>query len=83
MLRQTIEFSFLSILVIKYLAELYCVCVVWNTLDTDQITDINFDSMHVEEQYPKMIWLKYDADEGNQTNIDGLVRLGIDIGCQV
>lgn len=45
--------------------------------------DINFDWMQVEENYPQMIRLKYDAFEGNQTNIDDLIRMGIDNGCQV
>lgn len=30
-----------------------------------------------------MIWLKYDAFYGNQTNTDDLIRMGIDNSCQV
>lgn len=77
------KYFLFAISVLKYLAQLYCVCVVWNNLETNQVVDINFDWIHVEENYPQMIWLKYDAFEVNRTNIDNLIRMGIDNGCQV
>lgn len=52
-------------------------------MDTSQITEINFDMMDIEQNYPNWIQLKYEAFNGNQTNIDDLVRLGIDNECQV
>lgn len=67
----------------KYLAQLYCICIVWNTMDTNQIIDIDFEMMDMEQNYPKWMYLKYETFKGNQTNIDDLVRLGIDNGCQV
>lgn len=65
------------------MSHLYCVCVVWNTLDTNQVVDINFNWIHAEENYPRMIWLKHEAFESDKTNIDDLIRLGLDNGCQV
>lgn len=81
---QNILFSF-TIWVIKYLAQFYCVCIVSNALDTNQVTDINLNWNSVEADLPLLIWLKYDAlrYDNNQTNVDDLVRIGIDNGCQV
>lgn len=70
-------------LVVKYLVEIYCICVFWNSLDDHRILSINFNWNNTQENYTQMIWLKYDAFEGNQTNIDDLVRMGIDKSCQV
>lgn len=67
----------------KYLARLYCVCIVWNSMDTNQIIHIDFEMMDTGQNYPKWMQLKYEALSENQTNIDDLVRLGIDNGCQV
>lgn len=64
------------------MAQLYCICVLWNTLDTNEIVSINLNWNHVKEDYPQMIWIKYEFNE-NQSNIDDLVRMGIDNGCQV
>lgn len=58
-------------------------CIVWNTLDTKQIVELNIDRMHVDENYPRTIWLKYEAFKSNQTNIDDLIRMGINNDCQV
>lgn len=76
-------FIFTSFKVINYLANLYCVCVIWNTLDANQFVAINFDWIRMEENYPQMIWLKYETIQGNRKKVDDLVRLGIDSGCQV
>lgn len=67
----------------NYLAQLYCVCVVWNNLDPNQIVNIKIDFMQMVENYPQTMWLKYEAFKGNQTNIDDLIRMGIDNDCQV
>lgn len=68
---------------VTYLAQLYCICVVWNTLDGSEIVRMDLHWNHVEQDYPQMIWLKYEAYAENQTDIDDLVRLGIDSDCQV
>lgn len=47
------------------------------------MAEINFKWTHDEENYPPMIWLKYDSIEINQSNVDDLIRMGIDNGCQV
>lgn len=52
-------------------------------MDTNQIIDIDFEMMDMGQNYPKWMQLKYEALSENQTNIDDLVRLGIDNGCQV
>lgn len=65
------------------MAQLYCICVVWNTLDANEIVSINLNWNHVKDDYPQMIWIKYEAFNENQTNIDDLVRMGIDNDCQV
>lgn len=52
-------------------------------MDSNQIVDIDFEMMDTEQNYPNWIQLKYEAFSRNQTNIDDLVRLGIDSGCQV
>lgn len=65
------------------MARFYCICVFWNTSDADQSVSISLDWNHTEGIYPQMIWLKYEAINVNQTNIDDLVRLGIDNNCQV
>lgn len=67
--------------VVNYLAQLYCICVLWNNLDSIQIADIHFDWDPMAERYPQMIWLKYDALSENET--DFLVRMGVDHSCQV
>lgn len=67
----------------KYLARLYCICIVWNNMDSNQIIDMDFEMMGLEQNYPNWVQLKYEAFGRNQTNIDDLVRLGIDNGCQV
>lgn len=77
------EIEICEILVVKYLSKLYCDCVVWNNLDGIHDVNIEFDWIHLEKNYPQMIWLKYDALNENQTNVDDLIRMGIDNGCQV
>lgn len=71
------------VLVVKYLARLYCVCVIWNSLDTNQIADINFDWSYGGENNPTMIWLRYEKTMSDQTNIDDLIQSSIENGCQV
>lgn len=75
-------YAFHSI-VLKYLAQLYCVCIVWNSLDTNQLTNIDSNQIDDEQNYPRLIWLKYEAVYSTQSIVDDLVRLGIDSGCQV
>lgn len=65
------------------MAQLYCICVLWNTLDSNEIVSINLNWDHVKDDYPQMIWIKYEAFNENQTYIDDLVRMGIDNDCQV
>lgn len=65
----------------NYLAQLYCICILWNNLDSNQIADIHLDQNSMNENVPRMIWLQYEIPNGNQT--DELVRMGIDNGCQV
>lgn len=76
-----IHYDFL--LAVKYLARLYCICLVSNNLDPTEMVDIDFEWMHAQQNFPQLIQLKYEAFRGNQNNIDDLVRLGIDNGCQV
>lgn len=52
-------------------------------MDINEIIDIDFQMTNMEQNYPNWIQLKYEAFSENQTNIDDLVRLGIDNGCQV
>ncbi|KAG4072849.1 hypothetical protein HA402_002592 [Bradysia odoriphaga] len=72
----------LTHIILKYFIQLYCVCVVSNTLDANHMIEINFNWIHEGEKYPQMIWLKYDAQESNQSNVDDLIRMSIDSGCQ-
>lgn len=72
-----------NVLVAKYLTQLYCVCVVWNNLDANQFVDINSDWSYGGENYPAMIWLKYEKTMSDQTNITDLIQSGIENGCQV
>lgn len=72
-----------SILAIKYLARLYCICLVSSNLDTNQIDDVDFEWMHAQHNFPQWIQMKYEILRKNQTNIDDLVRSGIDNDCQV
>lgn len=65
----------------NYLAQLYCICVLWTNMDIDQIQNVhllsnNGKGSNVEP--PVLIWLKYE----NETNVNDLVRMGIDSGCQ-
>lgn len=76
------QIAFILFVALKYLARLYCICIVWNNSDTNQIIDIDFDGLRVQQNFPTWIQLKYAFDE-NRTNVDDLVRLGIDNGCQV
>lgn len=52
-------------------------------MDSNQIIDMDFEMKGLEQNYPNWVQLKYEAFGRNQTNIDDLVRLGIDNGCQV
>lgn len=52
-------------------------------MDSNQIIDIDFELVYTEQNYPNWMQLKYEAFGANQTNIDDLVRFGIDNGCQV
>lgn len=82
---KSIHYSFIlsqNFLVVKYLTQLYCVCVVWNNLDANQFVDINSDWSY-EGDYPAMIWLKYEKTMSDQTNITDLIQSGIENGCQV
>lgn len=54
---------------------------MWNTFDVGEMISIDFNRNYLGENYPQMIWLKYEAE--NQTSIDHLVQTGIDNGCQV
>lgn len=93
---------FLFATVINYLAKLYCICVVWQSADIDQISNIivpiNDDTNETwkfnnnlmttiamdQRNHYQLVWLKYTSDSNNNnTNIDDVIELGINTGCQV
>ena len=57
--------------------------MVCNSMDTNQIIDIDFEMMDMEQNYSKWMHSKYETFNGNQTNVVNLIRLGIENGCQV
>lgn len=69
---------------VNYLAKLYCVCALWQGVDIDQIGAVNpivwNTSNGVMTNEARLIWLKYN---GSASNMDHLVRLGMNAGCQV
>lgn len=52
-------------------------------MDVNEMVGINLNWNHAKDNYPQLIWLKYEAFGSNQTNIDDLIRMGIDNDCQV
>lgn len=71
---------------VNYLAKLYCICALWHSDDIDQIGAVNPTAWHISNDGAmtddaNMIWLRYDNNDA--TDVDHLVRLGINAGCQV
>lgn len=55
--------------------------MLWTNVDFDQIQNVNFlskngNGSNIDPQV--LVWLKYE----NETNVNDLVRMGIDSGCQ-
>lgn len=73
-----------GVALVNYLSKLYCVCALWQGVDIDQIDAVNPNIWNISNgamtNNARLIWLK---SNGSAANMDHLVRLGLNAGCQV